>query len=129
MRASLPALMLAAAVATVVLYGPALEGEFVWDDRAAVVNNREARWDAAWASLSSTDFWGQRLTLATSHKSWRPLTTLTYRLDNKLHGLEPRGYHLSNLVVHALACCAACAVFARVVFRDRRDGGRAAAVA
>ena len=35
-------------------------------------------------------------------QSWRPLTTLTFRLQHALHGLWPLPYHLFNLAVHAL---------------------------
>lgn len=39
----------------------------------------------------------------TSHKSYRPFTVLTFRLNYLLHGLDPWGYHLVNLFLHLLA--------------------------
>jgi protein O-mannosyl-transferase len=36
-----------------------------------------------------------------SHKSYRPLTVLTFRLNYLLHELQPLGYHLVNLLLHA----------------------------
>ena len=36
-----------------------------------------------------------------SHKSYRPLTVLTFRLNYVLHGLRPVGFHLVNVVLHA----------------------------
>ncbi|CAG4941419.1 unnamed protein product [Colias eurytheme] len=37
-----------------------------------------------------------------SHKSYRPLTVLTFRWNYAIHGLQPAGYHLVNLLLHAL---------------------------
>ena len=39
-----------------------------------------------------------------SHKSYRPLTVLTFRLNYLLHQLEPYGYHLANVLLHAIVC-------------------------
>ena len=36
-----------------------------------------------------------------SHKSYRPLTVLSFRLNYLLHELQPLGYHLVNLLLHA----------------------------
>lgn len=35
---------------------------------------------------------------------YRPVSTLTYSLDHGLWGLEPAGYHLTNIVLHGTAC-------------------------
>lgn len=37
-----------------------------------------------------------------SHKSYRPLTVLSFRLNFALHGLHPWGYHLINVFLHGL---------------------------
>ena len=39
-----------------------------------------------------------------SHKSYRPLCVATFRLNYMLHGLQPMGYHLVNLLLHAVVC-------------------------
>jgi hypothetical protein len=46
------------------------------------------------------DFWGQDITLADSHKSFRPITTLTFRLDHVIYGLSAYGYHISNVIIY-----------------------------
>jgi tetratricopeptide (TPR) repeat protein len=33
--------------------------------------------------------------------NWHPLTWLSLQLDAQLHGLDPRGFHLTNLLLHA----------------------------
>ena len=47
------------------------------------------------------DFWGTPLRHSGSHKSYRPLCVLTFRLNYVLSGLEPFGYHLTNVLLHA----------------------------
>ncbi|KAL9702669.1 hypothetical protein quinque_006187 [Culex quinquefasciatus] len=37
-----------------------------------------------------------------SHKSYRPLCVLTFRWNYLLHGLEPAGYHLVNMLLHTV---------------------------
>ena len=50
------------------------------------------------------DFWGQDISSPTSHKSYRPLTVLTYRLDFLVYGLDAYGYHITNIVVYCFSC-------------------------
>ncbi|CAM9089999.1 unnamed protein product, partial [Scytosiphon promiscuus] len=64
------------------LHHGTLWGGFVWDDRPAVVGNRDVWTDSPWGDMWRHDFWGQQMAHAQSHKSFRPLTTLTYRLSN-----------------------------------------------
>ncbi|KAM7298371.1 hypothetical protein ISCGN_018967 [Ixodes scapularis] len=45
-----------------------------------------------------------------SHKSYRPLCVLTFRLNYWIHELRPMGYHLGNVLLH----CAVCLLFLRV---------------
>ena len=47
------------------------------------------------------DFWGTPLHHSGSHKSYRPLCVLTFRLNYLLSGLEPFSYHLTNVLLHA----------------------------
>lgn len=53
-------------------------------------------------SLFKNDFWGTPLTHSGSHKSYRPMCVLTFRLNHWLGGFDPWGYHLTNVVLHAL---------------------------
>ncbi len=38
--------------------------------------------------------------------NWHPLTWLSYLVDYQLYGLNPRGYHLTNVLLHAAAAIA-----------------------
>jgi len=52
-------------------------------------------------NLVVDDFWGTPLRHSGSHKSYRPLCVLTFRLNYLLSGLDPFSYHLTNVLLHA----------------------------
>ena len=56
------------------------------------------------SSLLRNDFWGTPLSHSGSHKSYRPVTVLSFRLNYLAGGLRPWGYHLVNVLLHCLAC-------------------------
>ena len=55
-------------------------------------------------NLLRNDFWGTPVHTEKSHKSFRPLAVLTFRLNFLLGDLDPFGYHLGNVAVHGLVC-------------------------
>lgn len=79
---------------------------FVFDDTEAIIGNKDVV-DPAGTSLQelfSDDFWGTKLSSNASHKSYRPLTTLTFRWNYMLAGgLQPLGFHLVNIILHVVA--------------------------
>lgn len=54
------------------------------------------------SSLFRNDFWGIPLQSNESHKSYRPITVLTFRWNYFIGGLNPIGYHLVNVLLHSL---------------------------
>ncbi|KAE8753181.1 hypothetical protein FOCC_FOCC000104 [Frankliniella occidentalis] len=70
-----------AGVATLALgcYANGLHGEFVHDDVPAVVRNRDVLGLTPLHGLLANDFWGTSMADPHSHKSYRPLTVLTFR--------------------------------------------------
>ncbi|XP_048197088.1 protein O-mannosyl-transferase TMTC4 isoform X2 [Perognathus longimembris pacificus] len=78
------------------------DGDFVFDDSEAIVNNKDLRADTPLGDLWRHDFWGSRLSSNTSHKSYRPLTVLTFRINYYLSGgFYPVGFHVVNILLHA----------------------------
>jgi hypothetical protein len=70
----------------------------VFDDRAALLMNPDARGERSIFELFfKRDFWGQDITAHDSHKSYRPLTVLSLRMNHSIHGISPLGYHLVNV--------------------------------
>ncbi|XP_070709887.1 protein O-mannosyl-transferase TMTC2-like [Pempheris klunzingeri] len=84
------------------LYLNTLDADFCYDDSRAIKTNQDLLPETAWTNILYDDFWGTLLTHSGSHKSFRPLCTLSFRLNYTLHGLRPWGYHLLNVVLHGL---------------------------
>ncbi|CAL8355402.1 unnamed protein product [Lota lota] len=87
-------------VVAVLLYVNTLGADFCYDDSRAIKTNQDLLPETPWANIFYDDFWGTLLTHSGSHKSFRPLCTLSFRLNHALGGLEPRGYHLVNVALH-----------------------------
>ena len=86
-------LLLTAAVLAV--FWRALDCDFVnYDDPAYVTSNPEVQ-----HGLTRQSFlWAWRSVAASN---WHPLTWLSHMADVDLYGLNPRGHHLTNLLLHA----------------------------
>ncbi|XP_014478502.1 PREDICTED: transmembrane and TPR repeat-containing protein CG4341 isoform X3 [Dinoponera quadriceps] len=94
-------LAVACALVATALYCNTLQAGFVYDDRRAILTNPDLLASTPWYRLLENDFWGTPLTERGSHGSYRPLCVATFRLNHFLGGLEPWGYHLVNVALHA----------------------------
>ena len=85
------------------VYLPTLKHEFVWDDHWMVGDNKDL--DAA----TPFGFFGQSYTHAWAsqgmgpHAYYRPLTVASFWLEKTMWGRGPFGFHLSNVVLNAVA--------------------------
>lgn len=124
-QASSPALLFPALWYTlpvllgVACYANSLGGGLVHDDIFAIRDNADLLPSTPLTKLFSDDFWGEPMSSLTSHKSYRPLTVLTFRLNYLVHGLDPWGYHLVNLFLHLLATVLFGCFCRREVFEGR----------
>jgi hypothetical protein len=96
--------MFAAAAAGWLSFTPALDGEFIFDDFGAIVENRDVTGGAPLRALLGNDFWGNPMNVS-AHKSYRPLTVLSFRLNFEASGgrLDPHTFHATNNALHAAA--------------------------
>ncbi|KAL0273181.1 UNVERIFIED_CONTAM: hypothetical protein PYX00_005917 [Menopon gallinae] len=60
-------------------YANALLGDFVHDDIPAIMHNRDVTGQTPLLEIFKNDFWGAPMSDPSSHKSYRPLTTLSFR--------------------------------------------------
>lgn len=102
------------AIACLLLYAPTLDYGFVFDDREIVVENavllRGLSLDhLVWAF--ATDY----------GKTWQPTTWISLLADVTLFGVGARGFHLTNLLLHAANTVL---VFWLVLAIARRDRSR-----
>lgn len=80
-------------------YLPALGGPFLWDDRPLIVDAPFTLRQLPLVEYFFQPFWqGNSATLSSYY---RPLVVLSYLFDYQLHGLNPAGFHLTNVVLHA----------------------------
>ena len=92
-------------LAAIAVYFNSLQCGLAYDDDSAIRQNKDLRPELrSWWDLLHHDFWGATLTHKDSHKSYRPLTVATFRLNYMLHELEPLGYHLVNVLLHSAVC-------------------------
>ena len=102
-----------------IVYWNALSCEFVFDDITAIVDNKDLRPHVPLRNLLANDFWGTPMTKEQSHKSYRPLTVLTFRWNYWLGETDPLGYHLVNVLLHGLVT----ALFFKVCCEMLSSGG------
>ncbi|XP_073733858.1 protein O-mannosyl-transferase TMTC1 isoform X2 [Callorhinus ursinus] len=106
--------------ASCLCYGRSLQGEFVHDDVWAIVNNPDVRPGAPlrWG-IFTNDFWGKGMAENTSHKSYRPLCVLTFKLNILLTGMNPFYFHAVNVILHCLVTLVLMYTCDKAVFRNR----------
>uniref|UniRef100_A0A8C3YIG1 dolichyl-phosphate-mannose--protein mannosyltransferase n=1 Tax=Catagonus wagneri TaxID=51154 RepID=A0A8C3YIG1_9CETA len=106
--------------ASCLCYGRSLQGEFVHDDVWAIVNNPDVRPGAPlrWG-IFSNDFWGKGMAENTSHKSYRPLCVLTFKLNIFLTGMNPFYFHAVNVILHCLVTLVLMYTCDKTVFKNR----------
>ena len=88
----MPWLLLALAL---LVYGPALEGGFIWDDESHVTHLESLR-----SAEGLRDIWTRVRPPATPQ--YYPLTFTVFWIQYRLWGLNPFGYHLVNVLLHAI---------------------------
>ncbi len=100
------------ALAAVAAYYPSLAAPFIFDDRLAIIENPTIRHLWPLSQAWSPPPW-------TSGVSARPLVNFTFALNYALGGLDVRGYHAFNGLVHLLASLALLGVLRRTLPKDR----------
>lgn len=81
--------------ATVVAYWPALQGTLLWDDSAHVTPPEMQSWQGLWR------IWVDR----PATQQYYPLLHSAFWVEHRLWGDSVIGYHLANVLLHALSAC------------------------
>ena len=93
-----------------------LHGSFVYDDAGTVQRNPDVDPSKkTWEEVLTHDIWGENLTSPTSHKSFRPVVSWTYRQNHAWGKLDPYGYHVVNVILHGAVCFALTTVAQRTL--------------
>ena len=92
-------------VSAVALYANSLGSDFVWDDTYAVVQNPSIR-DLGHVPGFFTEPWSAGTTVERGRSKnvgfYRPLTLTSFAVDHAIWGARPFGFHLTNVLLHAL---------------------------
>jgi len=114
------ALAAALFVVTFVTFSASLRGGFLdYDDNIYLTENPAIRLGLSLAGVE----WAFRSTLGAL---WMPITWLSFLAEYEVWGLDPRGFHLTNLLLHAANALLAFLAFERMT---GRLGSSAAAAA
>ncbi len=92
-------------VATFIVYQPALDGGFIWDDDDMLTENQLVS-----GPLREIWFQSQSPYLSTRFYDYIPLTLTSYWIEYRLwekpgtqaHDMHPKPYHATNILLHAL---------------------------
>ncbi|KAL3990780.1 TPR repeat family protein [Acanthocheilonema viteae] len=88
-------------VVAILSFSSNIHGDFVFDDREAIINNKAIR---EIGKILKSDFWGYPIRSSHSHKSYRPITTITFAINYAISGLCTTSYHIVNITLHAFIC-------------------------
>jgi len=91
-------------VATLVAYGPAMNGQFLWDDDAHVTKPELRSLHGLyriWFDVHAT-------------QQYYPLLHSAFWVEHQLWGDSPLGYHLVNIFLHALAAILVALILTRL---------------
>ena len=85
---------------------PSLGGDFVFDDSEAILGNSDVTGNKSLLELFHHDFWGKDIQSNRSHKSYRPITVLSFRIDAYWGSgdLLAVVFHFHNIVLYTLVC-------------------------
>jgi tetratricopeptide (TPR) repeat protein len=98
-------------------YVSAVTNGFVLDDVAIVAENPAIRDLGNLGQMLRSDYWGTtgRATAIIDPGLYRPLTLFTYAIDYRSWRLDPAGYHLVNIVLHAVVSLVVLMLFVEVL--------------
>lgn len=86
-------------LAAAAVYANSLGNDFVWDDDKLIVQDPAIKTTKHFSEIWLKDFF-YRHEDDIAYGYYRPAVTMTYIMDYKLWSLDPRGYHLTNVLLH-----------------------------
>jgi Flp pilus assembly protein TadD len=99
----------AASLVVLLLYLPTLRYGFVWDDGTLIVNNPFLSQTNP-LELFTRGFWSNpKVEMNQSDMTYyRPLSNLSLYVDRQVWGLQPSGYHLTNVIINTAVALLTC---------------------
>ncbi len=115
-----PLVAVVVALAALMAFAGTLAFEFVWDDTLLIQRSYQLHdWRDLWPALA-THFWAE---VQEASHYYRPFITFTFFLDLQVWGLNPLGFHLTNVLAHLATSLAVLALAWRLTRRRVAAGG------
>ena len=74
-------------------YAPALDAGFVFDDESNITDSPAVHWEEiSWANIAQV--------VGATRLQARPVANYSFALDHLAWGLNPFGFHLTNVLIH-----------------------------
>lgn len=87
-----------------ITFGGSLDNDFAFDDNLAIVSNGDVL-SPDFSSIWRHDIWGKDMKAIDSHRSYRPLLILAFKLLFQYFGLNARFFRIFSICAHAVATC------------------------
>ncbi len=87
-----------------IAYDRALEVPFIWDDHLLIEQNPAVLETGAWQKIFHQNFWDLPYVKKDKSGFYRPMVIASFVSDAQTWGLNPFGFHLTNLVFHFANC-------------------------
>ena len=88
-------------VATLAVHAGAIEAPFVWDDRPLILDSPLVQAAHPLWDYFARPFWSSPLDSEAARAFYRPIVTLSYRLDHLIAGDVPLAFHATNVLLAA----------------------------
>ncbi|MEO6695834.1 MAG: hypothetical protein ABIO41_11605, partial [Ignavibacteria bacterium] len=85
---------------TYLVYYNSLTNEFVFDDESVIVNNSSIQNTGNIPSFFTADEGFHKVI----GRYYRPIVSASYAIDHSIWGLNPYGFHLTNIIIHIISC-------------------------
>ncbi|MBN1829033.1 MAG: tetratricopeptide repeat protein [Deltaproteobacteria bacterium] len=92
-------------IIAVVVYVPAIKGDFIWDDEHYITGNETLKSIGGLARI-----WFEPLSIP----QYYPMVHTSFWIEYRLWGLDPLGYHVTNVIMHLLCALLLWAVIERL---------------
>lgn len=96
------------------VYSNSFSGQFIWDDNYLIKENIKIR---NWNNIIEIFTANIGAAAGEENNFYRPLQIISYLFDFQLYGLNPAGYHLTNIVLHILVSLCVL-LYVRILFKD-----------
>jgi len=100
-RMAAPLLILSLALIIFGVYANAINGPFIFDDKTLVEQNGSIKDLSNISKFFKTDIFSKDGLRPVSN-SYRPMQIISYAVDFFIYGNNPRGFHVTNILLHIL---------------------------